>query len=349
MKKVIKKICILLIPIVMLIGIIVIVDPYFHYHKPIAGISYIIDNERYQNDGILKHFDYDAIITGTSFDENIKTSEVDKLFGVKSIKTAYSGGYFPEIARGIRQSYKTGHNPKIIMMSLGYNNYILQDKNYWGNEDFEYPDYLYDNNFFNDWKYFFNTKVLELIIKSIENTIKGISMTSFDEYSNWKSEWTFGKEAVLRLYNMNSPFINDKFTGDYEKIIKENLSENIVSIAKEHKDTTFYLYFPPFNIVYWREKVLNGELEKVIELLKISIEELVDEDNIKLFYFAADTDITIDFDNYKDYVHYDEWVNSYMIKAMRKNEKLLTKNNYLYYLNKTKQFYTSYDYASMFK
>ena len=347
MKKIIKKICILLIPIYVLIGIIVIIDPYFHYHKPIAGISYIVDNERYQNDGILKNFDYDAIITGTSLDENVKTSEVDKLFEVKSIKVAYSGGYFPEIARGLKLSYKTGHNPKIIMMSLGYNNYILQDKDFWGNEDFDYPYYLYDDNFLNDWKYFFNAKVLELIIKSIENTIKGVSMTSFDEYSNWKREWTFGKDAVFRLYNKNSHVINDKFSEDYERIIKENLSENILSIAKEHKNTTFYLYFPPLNIVYWREKVLNGELDKVIELLKITIEELIDEGNIKLFYFVADTDITTNFDNYKDYVHYDEWVNSYMIKAMRKNERLITKYNYLDYLNKTKQFYANYDYVSM--
>ena len=347
MKKIIKKICILLIPIYVLIGIIVIIDPYFHYHKPIAGISYIIDNERYQNDGILKNFDYDAIITGTSLDENVKTSEVDKLFEVKSIKVAYSGGYFPEIARGLKLSYKTGHNPKIIMMSLGYNNYILQDKDFWGNEDFDYPYYLYDDNFLNDWKYFFNAKVLELIIKSIENTIKGVSMTSFDEYSNWKREWTFGKDAVFRLYNKNSHVINDKFSEDYERIIKENLSENILSIAKEHKNTTFYLYFPPLNIVYWREKVLNGELDKVIELLKITIEELIDEGNIKLFYFVADTDITTNFDNYKDYVHYDEWVNSYMIKAMRKNERLITKYNYLDYLNNTKQFYANYDYVSM--
>ena len=57
-----------------------IVDPYFHYHKPLAGLEYAIYDERYQNDGIVKHFDYDAILTGTSMTENFKTSEFDALF-----------------------------------------------------------------------------------------------------------------------------------------------------------------------------------------------------------------------------------------------------------------------------
>ena len=58
----------------------VIVDPFFHYHAPAGWMSYYLHNQRYQNDGILKHFDYDAMITGTSMTENFKTSEMDEIF-----------------------------------------------------------------------------------------------------------------------------------------------------------------------------------------------------------------------------------------------------------------------------
>lgn len=35
------------------------IDPYFHYHKPDTDdYFYSLDNERSQNDGISKHFDY---------------------------------------------------------------------------------------------------------------------------------------------------------------------------------------------------------------------------------------------------------------------------------------------------
>ena len=47
-------------------GLTAVVDPFFHFHKPLSGLAYPIDSERYQNDGISRHFTYDAVITGTS-------------------------------------------------------------------------------------------------------------------------------------------------------------------------------------------------------------------------------------------------------------------------------------------
>ena len=56
----------------------VYVDPFFHYHSPRTDeFYYTLDNQRSQNDGIVKHFDYQGIITGTSMVENFRTSEAD--------------------------------------------------------------------------------------------------------------------------------------------------------------------------------------------------------------------------------------------------------------------------------
>ena len=46
--------------------VVVVVDPYFHYHKPLPFLSYRLYEERYTNDGISRHFDFDAIITSLS-------------------------------------------------------------------------------------------------------------------------------------------------------------------------------------------------------------------------------------------------------------------------------------------
>lgn len=45
------------IGVFVLASISIIVDPFFHYHKPLPGLFYVLNNERYQNDGILKNFD----------------------------------------------------------------------------------------------------------------------------------------------------------------------------------------------------------------------------------------------------------------------------------------------------
>ena len=49
----------------------VVIDPFLHYHGPLAGLEYPLLDERYQNDGIARHFSYDALITGTSMTQNI--------------------------------------------------------------------------------------------------------------------------------------------------------------------------------------------------------------------------------------------------------------------------------------
>ena len=49
-----------------LIGFVVFVDPYFHYHAPFGGMSCVMEEEQYMNDGITRNFTYDALITGSS-------------------------------------------------------------------------------------------------------------------------------------------------------------------------------------------------------------------------------------------------------------------------------------------
>ena len=80
-----KKWCItflgLVIGTLIILGAItVIVDPYFHYHKPLTSLEYPLRSERqrYINDGILKNFDYNAIIVGSSMTENFKSSQLDE-------------------------------------------------------------------------------------------------------------------------------------------------------------------------------------------------------------------------------------------------------------------------------
>ena len=66
---------------IVICSITIYVDPYMHYHKPYSDkFYYELDNQRSQNNGITKYFDYDTIITGTSMTENFRTTEADKFW-----------------------------------------------------------------------------------------------------------------------------------------------------------------------------------------------------------------------------------------------------------------------------
>lgn len=82
-------VCLVVIALVIIGVWVVTVDPYFHFHKPdTARFFYSLydENQRYQNDGIIKNFDYEGLITGTSMTENFKTSEAERLWGVILLK-----------------------------------------------------------------------------------------------------------------------------------------------------------------------------------------------------------------------------------------------------------------------
>ena len=42
------------------------IDPLYQYHIPSFGMKPDVFNERYQNPGVAKHFEYDNVIMGNS-------------------------------------------------------------------------------------------------------------------------------------------------------------------------------------------------------------------------------------------------------------------------------------------
>ena len=81
-KKFVRISLILTAAFLVLIAVVnIAVDPLFQYHKPWFGLEPVITNERYQNAGVIKHFDFDNAVLGTSLSENFIISEVNDTFG----------------------------------------------------------------------------------------------------------------------------------------------------------------------------------------------------------------------------------------------------------------------------
>ena len=339
----------LLILMVAVGSVTVIVDPYFHYHAPLDRLEYPIVNQRYQNDGIVKNFDYDAIITGTSMTENFKASEADELFGVKSVKVSLSGGSFKEVndmvARAIRK------NPRMKMVIRSLDLYMLFYHKDYFREEFEYPFYLYDNNLFNDVQYIYNKDVLLGAVNAVfEHTASGEKTVDFDTYSKWDHKYEFSKEAVLRQYERPEKSEDvSEFTSDDEIIVKENVLQNIITEAKKNPDIQFYYFVPPYSAVWWDQEVRTGNLERQIAALEMAAELLVKVENIRLFSFAELVEMTEDLDNYKDSLHYSPEINSFILKSMKNEEYMLTDENYEKYWQNILDYYRSFDFEQYFR
>lgn len=102
-------------------ALMIVIDPYFHYHGPLPQLSYRLYEERYVNDGISRHFSYDAIITGTSMAQNFKTTQMDELFGTHAVKEPFSGAGFQELSENLERALKRNEELKTILVAVDYN------------------------------------------------------------------------------------------------------------------------------------------------------------------------------------------------------------------------------------
>lgn len=324
-----------------------VIDPYFHFSGPHNGLEYPINNHRYQNDGIVRNFEYDAIIIGTSMIENFKTSECDDIFDVNSIKVPFSSASLKEINDNLKRALTSNDEIKLVIRGID-NDKIQLDKDVMTYSS--YPTYLTDDIFINDIKYILNKRTLLDSINVLLYTMNGKKTTTFDQYSNFTSNNTYNKMVVLNGYSRKDKDDSIKFfDSELKKRTLDNLNQNVLDITKQYPEIQFYYFFPPYSIAHWDKLNQAGSLNLYIDLLKFSTELMLEQENIHVFAFFDEYDIITDLNNYKDIWHYHESVNTKMLYWMGSGKHQLTKENYVEYWNDIYEYYANYDYDSIFE
>lgn len=331
----------------------VIVDPYFHYHKELSFLRYTLDqkDERYINDGILKNFDYDAMITGTSMTECFKTSVLDEIFNVKSIKVPLSGGSYKETGKQVDTAI--AHNPELKMVIRGLDGVrYFDDKDACDYDESTYPEYLYDDNPFNDAEYVLNKEILVTDAWDvIGKTRTHKASTTFDEYANWNDYYLFGVDGVSQYYERDTvePLGYQLGISDEEySTIRANVEQNIISTVAANPDIEFYYFFTPYSIYYWDYMTLLGNRERQIDAEEYMASMMLEYDNLHVFSFYGEYDFICDLNNYKDTHHYGEKASEQILKWMHDGTGELTKDNYEAYYDEIREFYSEYDYEALF-
>ncbi len=328
-------------------GICVYVDPFCHYHKPLRGYDYsTADQAQYVNPGLIKTFDYDGVITGTSMTDNFKTSEAENLFGGKFIKVPLCGGYFKDINYQINETYALGKHPQYVIRSLDIAS-IAADKDT-AARDIDTLDYLYNDDIFDDVDYLFNFDVFYRIVELMKHpkADDGVSF-DFDKYCSW--DYPTGKDAVKAVYSTGYLPEKTVFTSEDREQLLENIHCNITDVANAHPETTFICFFPPYSICVWARLHTAGSLQWTIDADRILAEELLKCPNIKLFGFDNHYDMICNLDNYRDAFHYSADINSEILKMMANGTSMLTPDNYEDYFNEIEHFYGEYDYSRIWE
>lgn len=302
---------------------VVVFDPFFQYHKPLKGLKAVLTDKEYQCVGSLKTFDYDSVIAGSSVSENYNNGWFDQGFGCRSIKAIRSYGATADLCYLLDIAFEH--------QELKYVFYNLDPSALTADPETTYeltgcPMYLYDDNYINDVEYWLNKGVLmEKIPYLVANSVMG----DYDENNsyNWSQWKQFNSDMILGLY-IRKPSISEmKPKNYYEDLLRENL-ELLTSRITAHPETEFYVFVPPYSMLWWDNIYREGDTEAYLYNMEQAMETLLACQNVKLFYFQNDRKIITDLENYMDILHFSPEINHYICDSLISGEHQINLKNY---------------------
>ncbi len=324
--------------LVLLVGLNYVVDPLQFYHKAYITPDFS-DQQRYQNPGLAKNYDYDTIIVGSSMTENFWPSYVNQKLGVKALKLSMSGSTAKEQNMITNLAIRTG---KVKTVLWGVDYFSLRGNPDRVREEFgAFPYYLYDENPFNDMQYLVNldTSRQSFHWLGISAGMAAPKNPDLNKLNTWESPGLFSKQQVLKEWNKLKQGGSFK-PGEYELgHVQRNMDENVLAVIKAHPDVQFVLFYPPYSILqhrYFYDKD-PAFFENELYVKRYLFEQVGNFPNVKIYDFQQEQKITFELDNYKDLAHHSYKINQWMIDQMAQNQYRVTSDTLIPYLQALKE------------
>ncbi|ANS76694.1 hypothetical protein AWM70_20665 [Paenibacillus yonginensis] len=305
---------------------VVIVDPLQFYRKATFYTPTYSWQERYQNPGLARNYHYDTIVLGSSMTENFLPSEVGEKLHGSVLKLSIEGSTAREQNLTAKVAFGTGQ-VKQVLWGLDY--FAFRGNHVSDQGDFPY--YLYDNNILNDYKYIFNESNITSAYEALKHSkARAATHPSLEKLNNWDRSVKYGRDPVIK--NWEFARYNESAYGDNEdplESVKQSFNDNVLQLVKEHPETTFYFYYPPYSIL--RQQVwytTNPQrYANQLEMKRYMYEQLSSFDNVSIHEFQTDKEITYTLDNYKDMSHHSGAINSLIVDEIAKGTHQVTADN----------------------
>lgn len=333
--------------------IVIIIDPYHHYHKPLDCFDYVASDAVYMNDGMCKNYDYEALITGTSMTSGFSEKEASDLFHMTFLRATFLGEGFKRINENLESAIEHNSNLKFVIRSVD-TLWFVSDTNWLAYDN--YPVYLYNDNLIDDTQYLYN---FDMWADVLIPTLKTFHIPTnkeefvFTELDEKQKDYLDNESALANYQRPKKEYlsVNSSDNAEYFSYMDSNLYDNLLQIVEQNPEIEFYFYFPPYSILWWDgiNQVGDGRVNRRIDMEQYAIEKILAYDNVRLFSFFNNFDMICDLHNYSDDIHYHSDINSQILKWMKSGEYELTKENYLDYISEIRDFYVNFDYDSIFE
>lgn len=298
------------------------VDPLQFYRKA-EYPAYLIKEKRFQYPSLARNYEYDSVVIGTSVSENFVPSLLQERLKWKTLNLSMPGASAREQYLMLQVALRTGRVKNVLWdLNLEY----LGGSGDWVSDyDGAFPDYLYDENPWNDINnYLLN---LDTAKGSLKVLLKRAGLPAYRERTVEELfstvEGKHGREMVWAAWERRP---GGRGTQQFEErvrgLTKENVVRNFdryfVASAVQNPKTHFSIYLPPITPAYFSKikSVSTEAFEALIALRERALEADRENKNISVYDFQTGNNVLISVDNYRDLVHFDRVVNEYIVAAV---------------------------------
>ncbi len=301
-----------------MIALVLLFDPFFHYHKPIRPLKEVLTQAEYQVIGTLRTYDYDAVIAGSSMAENYNNTDFDTAYSCKTVKAVKPGADTADLVYLMKEAFQEQKIKKVFytldisaITSSKHHSFVKEGM----------PEYLYNYNPFDDIQYLLNKDV---IFKDIPYMIATSFIGDYKEELSYY--WAEGKDFTTMHYEPVAEQQPEKQVEDH----REDISQNVLlltELIRENPDTDFIVIVPPYSSLWWYENYRNGEHELSFYALEQALTALLKEENVEIHYFQHLEEIVGNLDLFMDLLHFHPRINEFIVDSLVSGEYELKMEN----------------------
>lgn len=295
---------------------------------------YVKGKSRQTYPGIVKNFNYDSIVIGTSTSQNILREDIKNILGLDAINVSLAGSTSYEQRKLMELVLETKKATTIIygLDLFSYNRKLMETR-----EDI--PNFIYSKNMFSKIEYLFSFGTVEEVINSIKSN-KGKDWINTLGY--WGNQFSYSKNKTLTFdpklqWGAQNLGALKLFKDGYNfTVMKENY-DMFLNIVERYPNIKFKVYFPPYASLWW---YFADKYENTSDILNFKVYIVQSSQryrNLELYEFQDKIEIVDNLDNYKDMVHYSPQISKKIIEMIKKEDGLVNSRNYYTTIDRIKE------------
>lgn len=323
-KWIVSFFAIVLAILITLSGLAYIVDPFFQFR--IKDNSYLL-NEWFVGSGLIKNYDYDTLILGSSMTQNFDMDLIREKLDSQPLHVGLGGVNSLELGELINLAYEANKAERyfVCVDMYAFTNDAETSRN---------PSYLLRNDVLSRFHYLLSYepwfRYIPVDLSLITLDWMGVSLPpkfeyrrNIDKLGDWRMNFTFGEEVVLKNYKSAKFSVSVVDTDNLYNRMIEHIDRYLSEF--NFKNGQHIFFFPPYSSLYWCDAQDSGYFDSYLQAKRYFVKKATGYGATMYDFQCAD--FTTDLNNYKDTTHYTPEINNWMVDCFANLEYVITEQN----------------------